>query len=312
MIFAIFVCMFVGLLFFGLFLLEYRKYVEGRQQLKAHLGEIAAGSPFLKVEKKQNVKTRLLNRMFHYADDFSGIGHRINFFSESQDVEKWLVQAGHPYELNVERFQGLKIFALILGALAGAFFFVLRFPFSQFALILLPLAGYFITIFWLKGLAKKRQDELAYSLPDFLDTMSVTLEAGIALDQAMREIVRYFEGPLREEFTRFLQETDLGIPRTVAYENLLKRNDNMAFTTVIRALMQGERLGVPISTTFKMQAEDMRKIRKEKIKEVAAKASPKITMITTFIVMPSAMLLIGGLMILNMFTGDNNVFDLFK
>lgn len=66
-------------------------------------------------------------------------------------------------------------------------------------------------------------------------------------------------------------------------------------------------LGVPIATTFKLQANDMRVIRKEQIKEEAAKASPKITLITTFIVMPTAIFLIGGLMIMNMFMGENNV-----
>jgi tight adherence protein C len=59
------------------------------------------------------------------------------------------------------------------------------------------------------------------------------------------------------------------------------------------------RLGVPIAVTFKIQSENMRRIRKELIKEKAAKASPKVTLITTFVVAPTAIALIGGLMVLN-------------
>jgi tight adherence protein C len=309
---AIFASLIFSYLFFALFLLERKKYNERRQEVRAYLREAAASYPFTPAPSRPGFRVKLFSRMLRYADDFSGIGHRINFFSEPDDVEKWLQQAGYPYQLTVERLQGLKIFTALLGFVAGIFFFVLGFPFSQVGILLLPLGGYFSAILWIRQKAKARQAELAYALPDFLDTMSVTLKAGVSMDQAMREIIRYFEGPLKEEFTRFLQETDLGMPREAAYRNLLRRNDNPGFQTVIKSLIQGERLGVPVSSTFKAQAEDMRKLRREKIKEQAAKASPKITLITTFVVMPSAMLLIGGLMILHMFTGDNNLFSLFK
>ncbi|GIP41198.1 hypothetical protein J31TS4_44780 [Paenibacillus sp. J31TS4] len=312
MITAIFASLVSSFLFFAFYLLERGRYKERRRIVREHLAEVLPPSPYHAEERKPTFKEKLLAKMFHYADDFSGIGYRVNFFSETHDVENWLQQAGFPYKLTVERFQGLKIFMLLFGFVVGAFFFVLRFPLSQAGIILFPLAGYFSVILWMKAKAKKRQAELSYALPDFLDTMSVTLKAGVSLDQAMREIIRYFEGPLKEEFTRFLQEIDLGMPREMAYRNLLKRTDSVPFQTVIKSLIQGERLGVPVSTTFKVQAEEMRKMRKEKVKEQAAKASPKITLITTFVVMPSAMLLIGGLMILNMFSGDTNLFDLFK
>lgn len=312
MIFSIFASLLFALLFFALFLLEWKKLYERKREIRAHLNEVAAASPFTAIERKRSFKEKTFSKMFHYADDFSGIGHRINFFSESRDVEKWLQQAGYPYRLTVERFQGLKIFAAVLGFAAGVVMLVLGFPFSQIGVILLPVAGYFSVIVWAKQKAKQRQAELTYALPDFLDTMSVTLKAGVSLDQAIREIIRYFDGPLREEFTRFLQETDLGLPREMAFQHLIQRTDSQPFQIVIKSLVQGERLGVPVATTFKIQAEEMRKMRKEKVKEQAAKASPKITLITTFIVMPSAMLLIAGLMIINLFTGDSNVFDLFK
>jgi tight adherence protein C len=263
-------------------------------------------------EKKITRREKIVSKMLQYADDFSSIGQRINFFSENADVKRKLMQAGYPYQLTLERFQGLKIFLLIIGAIVGGLSLVVRLPFAEVAVIIYPVLGYMGTLLWLNRKAKQRQDELSFQLPDFLDTMSVTLQAGVGLDQALRDIVPYFEGPVKDEFGRFIQETDVGVPRADAYQGLLDRNDSNEFQLLIKSLIQGERLGVPISKTFKNQAEEMRKIKKEKIKEQAAKASPKVTLITTFIVMPTALILIGGLMAINIFNDNKDLFNVFK
>ncbi|MEK4146302.1 type II secretion system F family protein [Robertmurraya sp. FSL W8-0741] len=286
-------------------------YLTEKQELKQHVHENVMVNRF-DMKSGKTRKEKILEKTFYYADDFSALGNRINFFSESHEVERWLIQAGYPYALTVERFQGLKIFMMLVGFVMGVLLMIIGFPFAQFLILFLPLIGYFATIFWLKGKATKRQDELGFSLPDFLDTVSVTLQAGLGLDQALREIVPYFQGPIGEEFSRFNQEIDLGVPREQAYRRMLERNDNLAFQSLIKSLIQGSKLGVPVATTFKIQANEMRQMKKEKIKEMAAKASPKITMITSFIVMPTVMILIGGLLILNMFTGDDSLLNMFK
>jgi tight adherence protein C len=257
-------------------------------------------------------KQKMIEKFLHFSNDFSDLGQRINFFSENIDVKKWLTQAGHPYKLTVEQFQGLKIFFLLIGFIFGSLLLVIGFPFSQILIIILPIVGYMLSILWIKSKAKVRQADISYQLPDFLDTMSVTLQAGVGMNQALRDIVPYFEGPIKEEFGRFLQEISIGIPRIDAYQMLLQRNDSKEFQILIKSLIQGERLGVPIADSFKQQAEEMRKLKKEMIKEKAAKASPKVTLVTTFLVLPSSIILIGGLMIINMFSQNGGVFSLFK
>ncbi|MBH0167586.1 type II secretion system F family protein [Fictibacillus sp. 7GRE50] len=264
------------------------------------------------LRKKDTVLVKVIKKLTKQADDFSAIGQRIDLFSESHEVEDWLKKSSYPLDLTVERFQGLKIVFALIGFGIGTTSLLLGLPLSNFGIVLLPVGGYFMPIIWLKQKAKQRQDNLRYDLPDFLDTVSVSLQAGIGLDQALREVVKFFSGPLREEFGRFNQEIDLGVEREKAYRNLLARNDNPEFQTLIKSLIQGMTLGVPVATTFKIQAEDMRTIRQEQVKEKAAKASPKITLITTFIVMPTAIFLIGGLMIMNMFMGDNNILGVFQ
>jgi tight adherence protein C len=298
------------LIFFALSLRSFYQYFLSKERLREEIKEKTY--IYNSFEKKITRREKMISKMLQYADDFSAIGQRINFFSENEEIKKLLMQAGFPYGLTVERFQGLKIFWLIVGVIIGGISLVLRLPFAEVSVIILPVAAYMLTILWLKDRAKQRQAELSYQLPDFLDTMSVTLQAGVGLDQALRDIVPYFEGPVKEEFGRFIQETDVGVPRADAYRSLLNRNDSREFQLLIKSLIQGERLGVPISKTFKQQSEEMRKIKKEKIKEVAAKASPKVTLITTFLVMPSALILIGGLMAINMFNDNSDLFNLFK
>lgn len=262
--------------------------------------------------KKVSLIEKITKKVITYADDFSPIGQRINFFSEEHEVRSWLQKAGFPLDLTVEKFQGIKMFLAFVGMIIGVAFVILGMPLASVALVLFPIVGYFIPILLLKNRAKMRQDQLRYDLPDFLDTISVSLQAGVSLDQALREVVKFFDGPIHEEFSRFIQELDLGVQRETAYRNLLNRNDNPEFQTLIKSLIQGMQLGVPIATTFKIQANDMRVFRQEQVKEKAAKASPKITLITTFIVMPTSIFLIGGLMIMNMFMGDDSVLNLFN
>ncbi|HWO96326.1 MAG TPA: type II secretion system F family protein [Bacillus sp. (in: firmicutes)] len=299
-------------LFAGIGLRHLYVFQQEKKELIVHVQETVHMENEHRYRKKEALAERAVKRLTKFADDFSSMGQRINFFSEPHDVEDWLKRSGYPFDLTVERFQGIKIFFAIAGLTLAAMAFVIGIPLAHFGLLFLPLIGYFLPILYVKNKGKERQEKLRYDLPDFLDTVSVSLQAGVHLEQALKQIVRFFDGPLKEEFSRFLQEVELGVPREEAYRELLRRNDNPEFQSLIKSLIQGNRLGVPIAQTFKIQAEDMRVMRKEQAKEKAAKASPKITLITTFVITPAAIMMIAGLMILNMFLGDNSVLKIFE
>ena len=304
-------CILLFVVFIGISLKEWYQYSTEKRRLINRLHEVTGYEAF-DVRKPDTSTQRLIKKILKYGDDYSAIGQRINFFSESHEVEDWLLKAGRPLDLTVARFQGVKIVITIIGFVFGMFYFILGLPFSEFGIMAWPMFFYFLPIILLKKRARDRQQQLRYDLPEFLDTVSVTLQAGVSLDQSLREVIRYFTGPIREEFARFNQEIDLGVPREKAYEQLLKRNDNPEFQMLIKALIQGLRLGVPIAVTFKLQAETMRRMRKETVKEKAAKTSPKITLITTFVVAPTAILMIGGLMVLNILENTSIFSDMMK
>lgn len=285
-------------------------YVQEKRGVLVHVSELTSMDAFDKKKKKRKQKANLFERMTGYADDFADLGQRINFFSENIEVADWLKKSGNPYNLTLARFQGLKILLFIIGFFAGMLAFIIGFPLSKYGLVFLPLLGYFTPIYIVRRQAKMRQEKLSRDLPDFLDTISTSIQAGVSMDQALREVIRFFDGPLREEFMRFMQEIDLGVQRETAYRNLLERNDNEEFQQLIKSLLQGMKLGVPIATTFKIQAEDMRQLRQERVKEMAAKASPKVTLVTTFVVAPVSIMMIAGLMLLNMIYGENSIFNI--
>ncbi|WP_010098603.1 type II secretion system F family protein [Ornithinibacillus scapharcae] len=294
-----------------LFLKHYWSYLRSKKAVLDHVSEVTEIDPFEKKERKRNRRADLFQKFTKYADDFSDLGQRINFFSENHSVTEWLRKSGNPLNLSVERFQGLKILLFLVGLFGGILSLIIGFPFSQYILTLAPILGYFLPIILIRREAKKRQEQLRIDLPDFLDTVGTSVQAGVSLDHALKEVIRHFDGPIREEFSRFNQEIELGVPREKAYRELLKRNDNQEFQSLIKALIQGLNLGVPVAKTFQIQSEDMRQIQQEKVKELASKASPKVTLVTTFLIAPVSILIIAGLMIMNMIMGDNGLSNLF-
>ena len=112
-------------------------------------------------------------------------------------------------------------------------------------------------------------------------------------------MTKQFDGPLSEEIDRFKKEVDLGVQRITAYKNLMSRNSSKELHALVNALIQGSSLGVPVSRTFKLQADDLRATRGFIAKEKAAKASPLVTLVTTFFIAPAIIGLIVGLLALN-------------
>jgi len=288
----------------------YRFHVE-RKVLTNHIKEVTIiGNQYIN-NKKRSKSEKIIGYLGKYADDFSTLGERINFMSESSEVDMLLRKAGSRDNITVSQFQGFKIVFAIIGLFCSLISVILGLPFAELSIILLPILGFALPIIYIRRKAKKRQEQLRSDLPDFLDTVSISLQAGAGLDAAIKETIAHFEGPLQEEFSRLMYEIDLGVQRERAYADLLKRNDNVDFQGFIKSLIQGSKLGVPVANTFKIQSEEIRKISMEQVKEQAAKASPKVTLITSLLIAPLVMMMILGLVILNMIYGESNIMQFF-
>ena len=228
------------------------------------------------------------------------LGKRIYPVFKRAGLEKNLVLAGYPLGLSLNGLAGFSFILAAVGVILGNLLVIIGFPMAGLLQLLLFLCGFLGPAVWLRNTAHRRQERIGLDLPDYLDAVSVALSAGVPLETALHYIIRETEGPLGEELMLLLKETELGIPREEAYIRMVQRNNCPQLTAMAESLIRGNKLGVPVSDTFRLLAEGFRAERIYRIKDKAGQASPKVTLITSFIILPALLLGIFGLLALNL------------
>lgn len=253
-----------------------------------------------KNKKKQPMRERLIAPFVKWGKKAGPVGINYPFFTDVKKTEVLLNHAGNPLGLHLQDFYGFRFVLAMAGLTFGSLYSLLGLPLAMPIILLSIFGGLFGPIIWIYFKAKSRQEMISVMMPDFLDTVSVTLSAGVSLDGALKQVTKQFDGPLSEEIDRFNKEVELGVPRLSAYQGLIDRSSSKELHSLVNALIQGSTLGVPVSRTFKLQATDLRATRGFVAKEKAAKASPLITLTTTFFIAPAVIGLILGLLALNL------------
>jgi len=207
------------------------------------------------------------------------------------NTQQKLMWAGQPQGITEDEFFGLQI----LGGLGLFLVFAPVYLPRGWSGLVVPtiglIAGLFGPVIWLDGRATERQREISLAIPEALDLLTICVQAGMGFDNALTHIVERMEGPLAEELGLFLKELRMGVPRPECFKRLRERNNSEELFILVDALVQAHELGVPIGKTLEEQAGDMRIRRLQKAREEGAKASPKISLITTILVAPAVMCL---------------------
>ena len=187
-----------------------------------------------------------------------------------------IVYAGQEATLTVEKVLTYKVaaglaafgFGLLVGAPAQV-------PRLVWALVLGVLVS-FVPDLLLSSRATKRQTAAARALPEALDLLALTVEAGLGFEQALEVVVDNTTGPLRGEFARLLREIELGVPRRQALAALRERTDVPELASFVVALVQSDQMGIALADVLKSQAAQVRLKRRQRAKEQAAKTPVKI------------------------------------
>lgn len=187
-----------------------------------------------------------------------------------------------------------------LGTLLGLFLFglfsllqasiLMRFELS----VLGALVGYLFPRSWLKTREKQRQQEIEKKLPDVLDLLTVSVEAGLGFDAALLKVVEKQKGALAEELFKVLQEIKMGRPRRDALRDLSKRNSVEDLSNVVASLVQADQLGISIGGVLRNQSQQIRQKHRQRAEEKAQKAPVKIMIPLVFFVFPSVFIVILG------------------
>jgi tight adherence protein C len=231
------------------------------------------------------------------ASRLSGAVARITSTSFTERTEKRLALAGHPGNLRVADWLGIKaIGALVTAGILFLFFGLIGGNILMG--ILLGVAGlgigYILPEFWLSRRVKGRQKAILKMIPDALDLLTISVRAGLGFDGALGKVVEKLKGPLTEEFRRALAEIRVGKARRDALRDIVPRTEVPALTNFIGAIIQAEQLGVSISKVLQVQSEQLRIERRQRAEEMAAKAPIKMLFPLVGCIFPSLFIVILG------------------
>ena len=149
-------------------------------------------------------------------------------------------------------------------------------------------------VYFIKFRIRRRQEEILHQLPDVMDLLSVSIEAGLGFDAAMGKIGEKLKGLLVEEFNSALGEIQLGKPRREALKNMADRNPVDEFRTFIGSIIQAEQLGIPIKNVLNTQSQQMRVNRKQRAQEKAMKAPVKMLLPLLLFIFPVLFIVLLG------------------
>lgn len=154
--------------------------------------------------------------------------------------------------------------------------------------------GFMAPDFYLGNKAGKRANEILDTLPDALDLLTISVEAGLGFDAALIKVTEKLKGALSEEFKRAASEQRVGKTRQEALRGIIERVDQAELKNFISAIIQADQLGVSMSKVLRIQSEQMRTERRQRAEERAAKAPVMIMLPTMGCIFPSLFIVILG------------------
>ena len=163
--------------------------------------------------------------------------------------------------------------------------------------------GWALPLVLLQRRARKRLYDIDYALPGMIDLLVVTVEAGLGFSSALKVAAEKLEGPLGDELRLTMQEQRMGLATRDALKNMAERADTAGMRTFVRAIVQGEQLGVSIGQILRALAVDMRKLRRAMAEERAHKAPVKMLFPLVFLIFPAMFILLLGPAVLDVMQG---------
>lgn len=212
-------------------------------------------------------------------------------------VHLQLVYAGMSDQFRAEEIISLRVVGGVLGFLGGALILgtgLIGGGMGILLLAVLPLLGAQLPKSWLDRKADERMDAIRRDLPDTLDLMAISVEAGVGFEGALGVVCDNFTSPLADEFARTLREMELGLPRREALQNLKKRTEVPELSNFVLTLTQADALGMPVGRVLKTSAEEMRSKRRQWARERAAKLPVKILFPLVLFIFPAVFVVLLG------------------
>jgi tight adherence protein C len=262
-----------------------RRLYEATLRSRASLREIELQAPFAE---------RFLKPL---TQQFAKIMSRLTPANSLESTQRQLLYAGLTGRMQVSDFMGIRGLAMLLGIGLAAGLGLLTnqgtFGFLLFVAFFGTL-GYILPVFWLRGQISERRGQIIRSLPDAIDLLTISVEAGLGFDQAMARVVSKSDNALTREFARVLQEMRVGVARRDALRALVERTGVDDLSTFITAIIQAEQLGASVANVLRVQSDEMRVRRRQHAERLAQLAPVKILFPMAFLIFPPVLVVVLG------------------
>ena len=170
-------------------------------------------------------------------------------------------------------------------------------------MLLIPVAGFIFGMIlpgrWLTGKVEKKKAMYRDALPDIMDLLVVSVEAGLGFDSALIRLYEKDKSPLMEELMRTVQDVQHGMSKREAYGNMISRCGVKEIISFLNALLQAEQLGISIKSVLKTQAETLREDRRQRAEEKALKAPVKMLIPLVIFIFPVIFIILLGPAVMN-------------
>jgi tight adherence protein C len=218
----------------------------------------------------------------------------------SQTMEKQrmqLVLAGNPYNMQTTEFTTMRLICAVIFGVVGLGASILM-QSEPLQMILFPgvgaVIGFLGPVFWLGRKIKRRQKNVLKILPDAIDLMTISVEAGLAFDGAMQRVADKWDNELSKEFGRAISEMRVGKSKRDALREVVARTAVPDLSTFVASIIQADQLGVSIAKVLRIQSEQMRVRRRQRAEEQAHKAPILMMLPMVFLIFPATYIVILG------------------
>ncbi|MDX6301090.1 MAG: tight adherence protein [Nocardioidaceae bacterium] len=253
---------------------------------------------------KQELQPSFQNRVVvPLLDRLVGLGRRLTPSDYAERILQKLNVAGNPPGWTVERVMSLKVLGIGAGFVGGLVLGIMlgkgTVPVLMFGL-LAGVVGYFGPNLYLYQKGYDRTLKMQKALPDALDLLSISVEAGLGFDAALSQVARNTDGPLSNEFARVLQEMQIGLGRGNALRAMAERSTLPDLRSFCSAMVQADAFGIPVGQVLRVQSQEIRTKRRQRAEEAAQKIPVKIMIPLVMFILPALFVAILGPAVINM------------
>ena len=227
----------------------------------------------------------------------AAVARRISPSGTAARIDRRLTLAGLPVGWDVDKVVALKFVGGVIGALLALLIMTSGGATTAATIGFMALLGgmgFFAPDAVIARKADARQDEIRRTLPDTMDLLTISVEAGLGFDAALVQVMNNVPGAFTQEIGRLLHEMRLGKSRVDAFRSLAERTDVPELNSFVLSMIQADTFGVSISKTLRAQARELRDKRRQRAEEKAMRIPIKILFPMIFCVLPSLFIVVLG------------------